>query len=183
MKTKIVNVLTLLACNVAFAGNDIPANYAMECWDGTYAYNRLSVQAAGDQLNFNSSGQDLRIYHSLVRLPQNAIWGKLDVSFSIPMKSCKISPADPKVFTCLSNLLTLNIKGVSNLNSKIDQKVGVKNAVVQIRKVDEVAMWGNKTSGYELAIVAQNSLQGSPVLAQRYFYGLGENETDHCKMK
>ncbi len=182
MKTKIVNVLIILMSHVASANSDIPANYAMDCWDGTYAYNRLNVRVDGDQLNFNSSGQDLGVYRSLLKLPANATWGQLNVSFSIPLKSCKMSPADSKVFTCMSDPLTIEVKAVANLNSKIDKKILVKNAVVQIRQVNELAIWGNKTSGYELAI-AENHLQSSPALVQRYFYGLNENETDRCKLK
>ena len=64
----------------------------------------------------------------------------------------------------------------------IDEKIKIRSAVVQVRKVDELAIWGNSTSGYELTI-AENHRRRSPALVQRYFYGLSENETDHCKLK
>jgi hypothetical protein len=183
MKTKIVTVLMLLGCQMAFAGSDIPATYSMDCWDKTFAYNQLKVQVDNELLKFHSSGEDLSVYQKLVEIPGNSSWGQLDVFFSIPLKDCKLSPTDSKIVTCASDLLTIEVKGhATGPNSKIDEKMNVKRAVVQIRKVDEISVWGNNTSGYELA-VAENNGQGSPALVQKYFYGLTENDTGNCQLK
>jgi len=181
MKTNLFLVLVTFITNAAFASQGLPTNYSMSCWDGTFAYNRLETQVNGDQLKFNSSGQDLGVYANLINLPSKDMWGNIDVSFSIPANNCKLSTADSKILTCQIDQLSINVTGTIDINTKIDETVELKSAVIQLRKVDELSIWGNNTSGYEL-VVASNPIRTTPSLTQRYFYGLEENETANCKI-
>lgn len=153
----------------------------MSCWDSTFVYNRLEAEVIGDRLKFNSSGQNLRVYANLINLPSKDTWGIIDVSFSIPVNNCKLSSADSKIFTCQIGHLSIDVTGTIGTNTKIDETVELKSAVIQLRKVDELSIWGRNTSGYEL-VVLSNHIRTTPSLTQRYFNGLKENETENCKI-
>ena len=174
-----ITVGLLLSHSMALASAGLPS---LECWDGTFAYNRLKTQINGDKLDFTSSGQDLGVFSNLVKLPADGSWGQLKITFSMPQAKCKVSSLDAKIITCQTDYLTIEAKGTVGINEKIDERVDVKNAVVQIRRVNELAIWGNETSGYELTL-ASNHIRSSPVLTQRYFYGLDRDETANCKIK
>jgi len=171
----------ILAANTSFAAQNIPTNYSMSCWDHTFAYNRLEIQSQNNQIKFESSGQDLGVYANLINLPSKDMWGNLNISFSVPTNDCKLSNADAKILTCQLDQLVITVTGTIDLDTNIDEKVDIKSAVIQLRKVDELAIWGNNTSGYEL-VVASNHIRTTPSLTQRYFYGLEENETGNCKI-
>ncbi|MGE0764466.1 MAG: hypothetical protein AB7N80_14415 [Bdellovibrionales bacterium] len=181
MKTNLFVTLMTLMTSVAFASQDLPMNYSMSCWDGTFAYNRLEARVDGDQIKFNSSGQDLGVYANLINLPAQDMWGNVDISFLSPIKKCKLANTDSKILTCQVNQLSIKVTGTIDMSTKIDETVELKNAVIQLRKVDELSIWGNNTSGYEL-VVASNHIRTTPSIAQRYFYGLEENETGNCKL-
>lgn len=179
MKSKFaLTVIGILVSNcMASANTSLPS---LECWDSTFAYNRLTTEAIGDRLHFTSSGQDLVVFKNLVKLSTENSWGQLEVSFSVPKTSCKASAMDAKIATCVASPLTVEVKGTAGLDLKIDEKVIVGNAVVQIRRVNELSIWGNEVTGYEL-VVANDQSSVTPILTQRYFSGVGTDSTSNCE--
>jgi hypothetical protein len=169
-----------IAANPSFAAQNIPTNYSMSCWDETFFHNRLEVQSQNNQIKFESTGQDLGVYANLINLPSKDMWGNLNVSFLVPTNNCKLSSVDSKILTCQVDQLSINVTGTIEMDTKIDETVELKSAVIQLRKVDELSIWGYNTSGYEL-VVAKH-IRTTPSLTQRYFYGLEENETGKCKI-
>lgn len=181
MKSK----FTLTVIGILVSGSMASANTglpSLECWDSTFAYNRLTTEIAGDLLHFTSSGQDLVVFKNLVKLSAENSWGELAVSFSIPKTSCKASAVDAKIVTCVASPLTIEVEGTAGLDLKIDEKVDVGNAQVQIRRVNELSIWGNEVTGYEL-LVANDQSSVTPILTQRYFSSVARNSTSNCELK
>ena len=169
----------LVSHSVASANTGLPS---LECWDSTFAYNRLTTEIVGDRLHFTSSGQDLVVFKNLVKLAAENSWGELAVSFSIPKTSCKASAVDAKLVTCQARPLKIEVKGTAGLDLKVDENVDVENAIVQIRRVNELSIWGNEVTGYEL-LVANDQSSVTPILTQRYFSGVGTDGTSNCEIE
>jgi hypothetical protein len=174
--------LALISSNSAFSGVAIPKNYSMKCWDRTFFYNRVDIREEKNRMIIESSSQDLAVYRNLLKLPASAQWGQAVVSLSVPSENCHVAESDSKIIACKSEKLLLDIKGQTSQGQEINRKREIVNAIVQIRKIEELSVWGINTSGYELAIL-DNQNQTSPVLVQRYFYGLSEKETDNCTLE
>lgn len=184
MKTKyfisisimVVAIISTLP-QLASANSTLPKNYHLQCSDHTYSYNELTVKVEGDKLTLTSSAQDLNAYSQLLNLAPEE-WGNLVVSTNIPISQCTFSKSDSKMFNCRVDSLLLSIKGRINTDNSIDIKKKLNFTEIKLRKVSERTSWDHDTIGYELIIEANKQL-----IKQRYFYGLGSDETNFCEFK
>ena len=70
---------------------------ALECWDWTYAYNRLRIEDLGDQLRIDLSGANLRI----AELAPNAEgWNSAWATVTLSVDDCMFSPTNGLLMYC-----------------------------------------------------------------------------------
>jgi hypothetical protein len=172
---KTILVLSFLATNQAMSADEVPKDFSMNCWDGSFAYNRLSMAEKGGLVNIISSGQDMRIFRNLVKNSQS--WGQVTVSVILPKANCKAADNDPKVINCTANEATLKVVSPG----PTVQEILVKDAVIKVRKVEEISVYGIETKAYELTVTGDLG-QTAPLLSQQYFYGLNKDETGNCRI-
>lgn len=165
----------------AFAGNEIPENYELSCWDRTFAYNRLQAQNKDGKLNLTISGQDAEVFARLLDLSEEPRWGELRVSTSIAVESCWTSAHDKKILTCAAEMITFEATD-SNGSQQMQKKIKVKNGMVQLRKLSEMTDWGKESSGYEL-VISNHQFSKIHLLTQKYYHGMGGDESDNCVLK
>jgi hypothetical protein len=174
----ITTVLSQSMASAATTATNPTENYALHCWDHTFAYNIMEVDADTDKLNFMITGENLALFKGV--LPISKGWGNLRITFSIPRKDCVLSVSDAKLFRCSSDSVQTHIS-IASSDPNEEKEILWDRIVVQTRKVEEVALWNNTNMGYELSIENSDLGQQPPILIQRYFNGFGD-ASNNCKL-
>ncbi len=176
-------LVTLLASTGAAA--EVPENYSLECWDGTFRYNRLTIKNRDENIHFESSSQAIEVYSSFLDLSPRPAWGDVRASFSLPKKDCVISSRDPKVITCNAERVDVGLTGyISTSEAPIALKESkqLESVFVQLRKVSEVSMFNDGVASYELLISTVNSNGATIILKQNFSNGPTADQTNKCKI-
>ena len=139
----------------------MPPNYLMECPAQDFESRSLSVKATGDRVDFLVllPSTKLHFFKELVNIiPNDMDWGSAEMSFSMPLNSCRISSEDAKIFTCrlgykksLAVKLRLDVfNDITGATEKYVQEVELKEGVwTQIRKVHQVNVLNPAALGVE----------------------------------
>jgi hypothetical protein len=177
----LISITIVLSKSLVSAASTAPnptENYAMRCWDHTFAYNIMEVSADSDNLNFMITGENLALFKGI--LPISKGWGNLRITFSIPRKDCVLSVSDAKLFRCSSDTVQAHVS-IASIDPNEEKDILWDRMVVQTRKVEEVAPWNNTNLGYELNIANDDLGQQLPILTQRYFNGFGD-ASNNCQL-
>ncbi len=172
MKTKILFAMLMLINHLSIAA-EIPRDLSLSCWDGTFAYNHLEVQAKEDQLHFTSSSETSTIYRNLPQLDSTFI---TSVSFSVPLKNCQSDESDSRILRC--TLSSLRMKIESRNKPEATKTVDFRESSISLRKVTSMSQFARTTTGFELLVENRNELSG---FTQAYNYGLNNDESDNCQ--
>ncbi len=104
------NSLTVLLVNILVAGNllaaDIPSDFEMSCWDGTFAYNTMDVGVNGKKLEVKLKGMSL---------DENAILNPtkeryVELTLKIDKGLCKVASEDMRILNCSESNVELEVR-------------------------------------------------------------------------
>jgi hypothetical protein len=163
---------------VAQAQTKIPENYTINCWDGTFAYNRLKAETKNEKIAFKFSGQQLSVFRHILPPGDERHWGALEAELQFDRSACQILESDQKIIGCKSENanLTVSVRTFPNEQKFI---VPIKAAFLQLRKIEEIGYWGKATSGYQ--VILQDMQKNNGLLISQHFYtGLGGMEDEYC---
>ncbi len=161
----------------------VPTGHKMECWDHTFAYNRLNLTEASGKVTIALSGQSLGVFTQLTGVKG---WGEVTVTATFPVEQCAISANDKKLISCTGDL-KLDVKEQVAGGTIKRRTVPLKYAQLMVRKVSEVILNPSSPStddlqAYEATIVAQR--MGDVVqFAQLYGTRMFPDQLDACELK
>ncbi len=179
MKNLFLTLTTVISIQSTAA--ELPANLKLRCTDGTFAHNELAVDEKGGVVTLKSSAVHLEAYKHLLKLDANDLWGRLEVSVTFPKSHCRTGSSDSKIIVCTDKEATLNVTGKLG-NTPVNQQIVVKEAVTKVRKISEVSIYGNDSSGYELSL-APGFGQDRDLITQQYFTGLSIDQSANCQIE
>lgn len=179
---KTLFALMTFVSSVAFAA-PIPPKHQMNCWDHTFAYNRLAVVEQNGKVDLTISGQNLTVF---TELTGEKGWGQLEVHASFPAAACRTSQADLRLLKCKADELTLTI--VKHDQKTTKRQIKMKYVSMDVRKITEVdAGLDDKHDvelvAYELTVKSFNDGESfGDVLKLIQTYGTFGDASDACKL-
>lgn len=163
---------------MASASEAFPEKYSLRCWDGTFFYNRLEVEKAGENIIIEASGSAVDIF-----LKARGKGNELSpfVNLEVPASSCRISTSDAKLLRC--HVKDARIELGTPTKEQPIEVIQLDNLEINLRRVIEVSEADNAPfTGYELQLI-DSIRQRDILLSQPYFYEWsGGDQREKCQL-
>lgn len=169
--------LITLVSGTAFAA-PVPAAHEMNCWDHTFAYNRLAVVEKAGVVNLTISGQNLEVFTALTG---EKGWGEIYVKAAFPSAACLVGDSDVRIMRCQADVLELEVE-LTMPRPKKSRIIKLENAVIIVKKTLEVGdvFSPGEHASYELAV---KTYTAGEVTKFTQAYGMFSDPNDACKLK
>lgn len=158
----------------------VPVGHRLQCWDGTFAYNRFDVQEKSGTVQMEISGQNLATF---TQLTGEKGWGQLSVVIALPAGNCFVSKADPKLLSCATEKLTMIVTNLDR-DPQAKRTITMDHASVSLRKIVEAGTPfdpDEQLTAYELSIRSYDAGQVTKYV-QTFSSFIDPDSTIGCKL-
>ena len=112
------------------APGELHQQTSVQCWDGTYGYNRLRIDDLGDELAVEISGAAVEIpgvFHG---------WGAKRLRATFPTTACFVAPDDRLRMSCRQEPIALEVKPAWDAPTALVSAAAMNLQMAQITELD-----------------------------------------------
>ncbi|MBY0385622.1 hypothetical protein K2X05_10745 [bacterium] len=157
MKIKLLLLMIAWTSLSIAAPTPVPDNFKIDCSDGTFKYNKISIEKENNKINIKASGYDLKYFI-------DSIDPGGEVTLSLDTNDCKIS--EEGVFNhwemnCNPKYLTATVRGLTQKENVYIERLDVltiEKGAIQIQATSAAPI-----KGYSIYLLNN---QGSEIISQ-----------------